>query len=79
MRGQRGRNMASIQDNELPVFNERQAGRYVGVSAAVLRLWRSQGGGPRFFRAGTKLIRYRKVDLDQWIEERLSASASSAA
>lgn len=51
----------------------RQAARYVGISEAALRLWRSRGEGPRFFRAGEKLIRYRKSDLDNWIEARLSA------
>jgi predicted DNA-binding transcriptional regulator AlpA len=64
--------MASVQDSELSVFNERQAGRYVGVSAAVLRLWRAEGKGPRYFKAGEKLVRYRRADLDSWIEARLS-------
>jgi predicted DNA-binding transcriptional regulator AlpA len=59
-------------------FNEREAAKYVGVSAAVLRLWRSENKGPRFFRAGEKLVRYRRTDLDQWIEERLSAPATDA-
>jgi predicted DNA-binding transcriptional regulator AlpA len=53
-------------------LNEREAGRYLGVSAAVLRLWRSKGTGPRYFAAGEKLIRYRRSDLDSWIESRLS-------
>lgn len=52
-----------------------QAARYIGVSDAVLRLWRSQGTGPRYYRAGVKLVRYRKADLDRWIEERLSVPA----
>lgn len=52
-----------------------KAARYVGVSEAVLRLWRSTGKGPRFYRAGEKLIRYRKGDLDSWIDERLSPPA----
>jgi len=52
--------------------NERQAAKYVGVSAGTLRLWRSEGKGPRYFRAGEKLVRYRKADLDAWIEARLS-------
>jgi len=53
-------------------YSEREAGKYLGVSGAVLRLWRSEGRGPRFFRAGEKLIRYRRADLDFWIEARLS-------
>jgi predicted DNA-binding transcriptional regulator AlpA len=54
-------------------LNEREAGKYLGVSAAVLRLWRSDGKGPRHFKAGEKLVRYRRADLDLWIEARLSA------
>jgi len=53
-----------------------QAARYVGVSAAVLRLWRSHGMGPQHFRAGEKLIRYRRTDLDCWIESRLSGGST---
>jgi excisionase family DNA binding protein len=52
-----------------------QAAKYIGVSDAALRLWRSRGEGPRHFRAGEKLVRYRRADLDSWIEARLSATA----
>lgn len=57
-------------------LNEREAGKYLGVSAAVLRLWRAEGKSPRYFRAGEKLVRYRRADLDSWIEERLSTPAA---
>ena len=53
-----------------------QAAKYMGISEAVLRLWRSEGKGPRYFRAGEKLVRYRRADLDSWIEARLSAPAA---
>jgi len=60
-------------------LNEREAGKYLGVSAAVLRLWRAEGKAPRYFRAGEKLVRYRRADLDLWIEARLSAPAGLGA
>lgn len=64
------------QENSLtPV----KAAKYLGISEAVLRLWRSQGTGPRHFRAGEKLVRYRRADLDGWIEARLSAPAAGEA
>ena len=63
--------MAIVNQSELHVLNESQAGRYIGVSSGVLRLWRAQQTGPRFFRAGQKLVRYRRADIDQWIEARL--------
>jgi excisionase family DNA binding protein len=50
-----------------------QAARYLGVSEGALRLWRGEGKGPRHFKAGEKLVRYRRADLDSWIESRLSA------
>jgi excisionase family DNA binding protein len=53
----------------------RQAARYVGISEGALRLWRAEGKGPRYFRAGEKLIRYRRADLDIWVEQRLSTPA----
>ena len=59
------------------VLNSQQAGAYLGCSESVLRLWRSQGQGPRYFRAG-KLIRYRRTDLDAWIEARLCEPESAA-
>ena len=70
--------MTGVQTCALPIsYNEREAARYLGVSGAVLRLWRSEGkAGPRHFKAGEKLIRYRRSDLDAWIEARLSAPAA---
>jgi len=58
-------------------LDPKRAARYLGVSEAVLRLWRSGGEGPRFFRAGEKLVRYRRADLDSWIESRLSEPSVS--
>jgi len=54
------------------------AAKYIGVSEATLRLWRSHGEGPPYFRAGEKLIRYRRVDLDAWIESRLNKPSDAA-
>lgn len=56
----------------------KQAAKYMGISEAVLRLWRAESKGPRYFRAGEKLVRYRRTDLDSWIEARLSAPAVAA-
>jgi predicted DNA-binding transcriptional regulator AlpA len=60
-------------------LTSRQAAHYLGVSDAALRLWRSEGKGPRFFRAGEKLVRYLRRDLDGWIEARLSRPGTSEA
>jgi predicted DNA-binding transcriptional regulator AlpA len=66
--------LSAMIEIEQSTFNEKRSAAYIGVSSATLRLWRSKGEGPRYFKAGEKLIRYRKGDLDEWIEARLSAS-----
>jgi len=53
-----------------------ETGRYVGVSEAALRLWRAQGKGPPYYLAGEKLVRYRRTDLDAWIQSRLVVPSS---
>ena len=55
---------------ESNVLSLEQTSRYLGVSQAALRTWKRDGKGPAFFRAG-KLLRFRKSDLDLWIQERL--------
>ena len=65
--------MIELQQSLTPI----QAAKYLGVSEPALRLWRSEGRGPRHFKAGEKLIRYRRADLDAWIEARLSTPAAS--
>lgn len=54
------------------IFTTPGAARYLGVGESTLRLWRENHEGPKYFRAGDRLIRYRKVDLDSYIESRLS-------
>lgn len=53
---------------ESNVLSLEQTSRYLGVSQAALRTWKRDGKGPAFFRAG-KLLRFRKSDLDLWIQE----------
>ncbi|WP_134768588.1 helix-turn-helix domain-containing protein [Nocardioides sp. 1609] len=53
----------------------------LGVPVATCRWWRHNGTGPRGFRVG-RAVRYRRTDVDRWIEERereerLSASSAT--
>jgi predicted DNA-binding transcriptional regulator AlpA len=59
--------MTDLENNALSL---EKASQYIGVSQAALRTWKRDGTGPVFFRAG-KLLRFRKCDLDRWIESRL--------
>jgi len=48
-------------------LKEGDAAAYTGTTVAYLRRRRLEGGGPPFLRLG-RMVRYRIVDLDQWLE-----------
>ena len=60
-------------DHEL--FDTREAAAYIHMSEGFLKQVRSTGNlpgrtpGPRYLKLGRK-IRYRKSDLDSWLEAR---------
>ena len=53
-------------------LDTREAASYLGCSAALVGLMRREGRGPRFYRVGKRLVRYRKADLDVWLRGRCS-------
>lgn len=50
-------------------FTPTQAGEYLQIPVETLRRWRGIGTGPRYAKIG-RHIRYRKAELDRWIEQR---------
>ena len=72
--------MASNAEFDGRVFCERDAGKYLGgerapVSERTLQRWRLEGVGPKFLKLG-RLVRYRKSDLDRWVDGQLRSSTS---
>jgi len=54
-----------------PAMDYQAAARYIGCSSSALRQWKRLGKGPSYYKLG-KLVRYRKVDLDDWLARRLT-------
>lgn len=48
------------------VFDTEDAAAYLKVSRQLLELLRVSGGGPRYVKL-TRLVRYRKAALDEWL------------
>lgn len=44
-----------------------QASEYLSIPVGTLANWRYRGEGPRYVKAGGRLVRYRAVDLDSWL------------
>jgi len=55
-----------------------EAGIYLRLSTRTLERLRVSGFGPKFARCG-RSIRYRKIDLEEWIASRVVGSTSEAA
>lgn len=57
------------------VLKTPKAAEYLGLSKPTLERYRLRGDGPKFAKLGSA-VRYRKVDLDEWLESRLVRSTS---
>lgn len=60
------------------VLNTAEAALYVRLGKPTLERFRISGDGPVYAKLGNS-VRYRKADLDAWLESRLTRSTSEAA
>ena len=61
------------------LLTSKEAALYINTTAEVLRVWRSQGKGPRFKGRG-HFVRYPKSDLDEFMsgfDHRFDTSAGA--
>lgn len=59
-------------------MNTPEAARYVRLSKPTLERFRISGDGPAYVKLGGA-VRYRKADLDAWLESRVTRSTSEVA
>lgn len=56
------------------LLNTKQTADLLGMSMSCLEHWRTVQKGPPFVRVGPKIVRYRRTDLDLWIESCVNAN-----
>jgi excisionase family DNA binding protein len=61
----------------MEILNTREAADYVRLGKPTLERFRISGAGPIFVKLGGA-VRYRKLDLDVWLESRCVRSTSEA-
>ena len=66
----------TFPENRYPLLTTEQAAALLGLKPRALESWRYRGCGPIYVRVSARSIRYRKSDLDAWIEEHLRTSTS---
>ncbi len=58
-----------------PLLRVDQVSDYLGVSTDTLETWRRKGLGPKSIKVGQRHVRYRRADVDRWLDEQASGLA----
>ena len=58
------------------LLTERETAALLGVTDRCLQAWRYRGGGPHFVKISARCVRYRLIDLENFIESRIRTSTS---
>lgn len=61
------------------LLNEHQVEKEYDIAHRWLRQRRLKGGGPPFVRLGPRCIRYRRSDLEEWLDQQTKNSTSEYA
>lgn len=59
----------AMEQTEQHTLTVLAASRYLGLSPSTLAKWRMKGCGPRYVKAGARVL-YEKHDLDAWLQSK---------
>lgn len=62
--------------NPTDLLDETEASAYLNIAVQTLRNWRWRGIGPRFSKLGARAVRYRRGDLDAFVEAGVTGKAA---
>lgn len=67
---------------DLPEHGDSLSGRELshalGLHYGTLTRWRDEGIGPKWYRVGPKLVRYRKADIQEWFHAQADTPKEAA-
>jgi len=58
------------------LIDERTAGHFLGLVERTMQAHRQRGGGPKYLVLSRRCIRYRRIDLKAWADDRVRLSTS---
>lgn len=61
----------------MSMMNTQEAAQYLTLSPRTLEAYRLRKKGPRYVRISRNTVRYKKEDLDKWLNKLRSYSRSS--
>ena len=63
--------------NPADLLDEKESSALLNVAVQTLRNWRWKGEGPRYTKLGKRTVRYRRADLDAFVEAGTSGKAAA--
>jgi excisionase family DNA binding protein len=58
-----------MPEEEERLLSEKEVARYLNVSLRTLQRWRAEGTGPPHLMMAGRYPRYRKADVDAWLQQ----------
>ena len=58
------------------LLRQAEVAKILNLSPRTLEAWRHRGGGPRYLRLTARVIRYRRLDVNQFMEERVRTNTA---
>lgn len=71
-------NISKLVERNPKLLDDKQAAEYLTVSAGTLSVWRSTGRYALPFIKVGRMVRYRVVDLDAWLDARARDNGATA-
>ena len=65
-----------VSDYWHALINEREGGRFLGLTDRTLQSYRQRGSGPKYISISSRCLRYRRIDLKAWADARIRTSTS---
>ena len=62
--------VAETPDYWHALIDEEPAAAFLGLKVRTVQAYRQRGGGPQFIRLSSRCVRYRRLDLRAWAEDR---------
>jgi len=61
------------------ILTREEAADYLGVTVDTLAAHATRGTGPQYAKLSGRAVRYRREDLDDWVESKLRTSTKDGA
>jgi predicted DNA-binding transcriptional regulator AlpA len=69
--------LPTVFHDPAPLLTPEAVAARLSVKAKTLERWRTTGEGPLFVRISRKVVRYRRQDVDAFIDARVVASTAT--